>query len=123
MGVIKDIKKGWQMGRDEKLYRSQTKQKWKDFDDTNDMLDNELGEAERNPGEIWSDRKYRVYQATAAKPWDELSAKYPMGVDKERKELGIAGSLTRDIAKGLPRKKKCSCKPKRKLVKKACKKK
>jgi len=123
MGVLKDIKKGWQMGRDEKIYKSQSKQKWKEFDDTNDMLDAELGEGERNPGELWSDRKFRVYQTTALKPWDELDAKYPMGFDKEKKELGIVGLLTRDIAKELPRKKKCSCKPKRKVIKKTCKKK
>jgi Fe-S cluster biosynthesis and repair protein YggX len=116
MSFIEDMKKGWNLGRDQKIYKKQTKDAWRDYDDTTEALDSELGGGDE-------ERNWRVYEQTAAKPWDDFSAKYPIGVNEEKANLGLLGDLSYNIAKELSRKKKSSkVKPKRKPVKKSVKK-
>ena len=124
MGVIKDIKKGWEVGRDMKLWRSKNKQGWKDFERTREMLDDELGKGDKEDMSGWTERDLRIHDDTVEKPYREISSKYSDGglfkeYDKQR---GI-GLISAMAAESLPRKKKCSCQPKRKPVKKICKKK
>lgn len=116
MSFIEDIKKGWNLGKDQKIYDRENKRAWREYDDTVEALDSELGDGD-------TERNWRVYERTASKPWDEFSAKYPIGVNEEKANLGLLGDLSHNIARELSRKKKSSkAKPKRKSTKKSVKK-
>ena len=118
MGVLKDIKKGWEVGRDRVNLRKINRKAHRELDTTMNMLDEELGEDKSQ------DRFYRQYSEIVTPQLNKIENKYyPHGFLKEEERLSPPGIISEIIAESIPRKRKCSCKPKRKPVKKACRKK
>lgn len=110
MGVIDDVKRGWQRGRDLKHWREDDTAAGDEYRRTRDMLESELGEDDRRENErsAFSDRNWRIYEATHGQAWN----KYPSLNENSPKGVGLIAEV---IGENLPRKKK---RARRKVVRK-----
>ena len=112
MSIIKNIKTGYEIGRDRKKFKKESKELWESHDKTMEMLDGELGKDDSH------DRDMRVYEDTFTAPFEKYHTKYPRGFTDAEKDIGISGNLSSIIGETIPRVKKKSVKKPKRVVKK-----
>lgn len=117
MGVLKNIKEGWELGRDIKKEREENRKLHKIYNATVDALDDELGE-DPEQDEV-NKRSYRTFENIYYPAKDKSLEKYPRGFAEAGEKLGFAGTMASIAAENLPRKRKATPSPKkRKTIKK-----
>jgi len=117
MEVLKNIKKGWELGRYMKKERGENRELNKQYNATIDALDDELGE-DPEQDEV-NKRSYRIWEEIYGPSIAKSSEKYPRGFAEAGEKLGFAGTMASIAAENLPRKRKATPSPKkRKTIKK-----